>query len=136
MSQENVEIVRRFYAIVNRPLEELTDDLLSEFFDPEVKYYTIQRGILAQRTYLGFGGLRRLSIDFFGAWDELTLEPQEVREAGDDLVIGVVRVNGRMRELKIEENWSALFTLRNARIVRVQAFGSREGAFEAAELRG
>jgi hypothetical protein len=41
-----------------------------------------------------------------------------------------------MRELKIEENWSALFTLRNARIVRVQAFGSREGAFEAAELRG
>jgi ketosteroid isomerase-like protein len=135
MSQENVEIVRRFYAIVNRPLEELTDDLLSEFFDPEVKYYTIQRGILAQRTYLGFGGLRRLSIDFFGAWDEVTLEPQEVREAGDDLVIGVVRVNGRMRELKIEENWSALFTLRNARIVRVQAFGSRGGAFEAAGLR-
>jgi len=136
MPQENVEIVRRFYAIVNRPLEELTDDLLSEFFDPEVKYYTIQRGILAQLTYLGFGGLRRLSIDFFGAWDEVTLEPQEVREAGDDLVIGVVRVNGRMRELKIEENWSALFTLRNARIIRVQAFGSREGAFEAAELRG
>ena len=134
MSQENVEIVRGFYAIVDRPPEGLTDDVLSAFFDPEVKYVTIRRGILAQRRYLGFGGLRRLSIDFFGAWDELAVEPQEVREAGDDLVIGVVRVKGRMHEIKIEEIWSTLFTLRNARIVRVQAFGSREGAFEAAEL--
>jgi hypothetical protein len=52
MSQENVEIVRRFYAIVNRPPEGLTDDLLSELFDPEVEYDTIPRGILAEPTYL------------------------------------------------------------------------------------
>jgi ketosteroid isomerase-like protein len=135
MSQENVEVVRRFYTIGNRPLEELSDDFLSEFFHPEVQYDTIPRGILAQRTYLGFGGLRRLSIDFFGAWDELAVEAQEVQEAGDDLVIGIARVKGRMHELKIEEVWSALFTLRNARIVRVQAFGSRDGALEAAGLR-
>jgi ketosteroid isomerase-like protein len=135
MSQENVEVVRRFYAIGGRPLEELTDDFLGELFDPEVEYDTIPNGMLGGSTYRGFEGLRRFWADFLGAWDELSMEPQEVQQAGDDLVIGVVQIKGRMPEREIDEVWSALFTLRNARIVRVRAFGSREGAFEAAGLR-
>jgi ketosteroid isomerase-like protein len=134
MSRENVESVRRFYAIGDRQPEELTDDFLGEFFDPEVEYHTIPHGMLGGVTYVGFEGLRRFWTNFFGAWDELALEVQEIRQAGDDLVIGVVRAKGRMRDREVEEVFSAVFTLRNARIVRVQAFGSREGAFEAAGL--
>jgi len=39
-----------------------------------------------------------------------------------------------MHELEIDEIWSALFTMRDARIVRVQDFASRDGALEAAGL--
>jgi hypothetical protein len=46
-----------------------------------------------------------------------------------------VRIKGRMPEREIDEDWSALFTLRDARIIRVRAFDSREGAFNAAALR-
>jgi len=135
MSQENVEIVRRFYAIGDRPLPELTDDFLGELFDPEVEYETIPHGMLGGTTYRGIAGLRRFWADFLGTWDELSMEPQEVRDAGDDLVIGVVRIKGRMPERDIDEVWSALFTLHNTRIIRVRAFGSRDGAFDAAALR-
>ena len=134
MSRENVEVVRRFYAIGNRPLEELTDDLLSAFFDPEVEWVPIPQGVLGGNKYVGFEGLRRFWTDFIGAWDELAVEPQEFLEAGD-LVVGVARMKGRMHELEIDEVWSALFTLRNERIVRVQAFASQDGALEAAGLR-
>lgn len=135
MSQENMEVVRRFYAIGDRPLSELTDDRLSELFDPEIEYDTIPHGMLGGTTYSGFEGLRRFWADYLGAWDELSMELQEVRQAGDDLVIGVVRIKGRMPEREIDEDWSALFTLRDARIIRVRAFDSREGAFNAAALR-
>jgi hypothetical protein len=39
-----------------------------------------------------------------------------------------------MHELEIDEVWSSLFTNRDARIVRVQSFATREGALEAAGL--
>jgi hypothetical protein len=90
--------------------------------------------MLGGATYAGFEGIRRFWTDFLGAWDELTLEVQEIREAGDDLVVGVVRAKGRMREREVDEVFSAVFTLRSARIVRVQAFGGREGAIDAAGL--
>jgi ketosteroid isomerase-like protein len=134
MPQENVEIVRRFYAIGDRPIAELTDDFLSELVDPEVEYDTIPHGMLGGKTYAGLEGIRRFWTDFLGAWEELTLEVQEIREAGDDLVVGVVRARGRMREREIDQVFAAVFTFRSARIVRVQAFGGREGAFEAAGL--
>ena len=39
-----------------------------------------------------------------------------------------------MHELELGEAWSALYTLRNGRVVRVQGFTTREGALEAAGL--
>ena len=39
-----------------------------------------------------------------------------------------------MHDLEVDEVWSALYVLRDQRIVRVEAFTSREGALEAAGL--
>ncbi len=135
MSRENVEIVRRFIGSGDRQPEELTDDFLNEFFDPDVEWLPIPQGVLAGSRYVGFEGIRRFWTDFFAAWDELVVEPREFREAGD-FVVGVARMRGRMHELEIDELWSAVFTLREGRILRVQAFASRDGALKAAGLRG
>ena len=131
MSQENIEIARRFVSLGERRPEDLTDDLLKQFFDPDVEWIPLPQGVLAGNTYVGFDGIRRFSIDFFAAWDELVVEPQEFRDEGD-LVVAVMRMRGRMHELEIDEMWSGLFTFHNGRIIRVEAFSNPHEALEAA----
>jgi hypothetical protein len=68
MSQENVEVVRRFLEFGNFQAEDLRDDRLSELFDREVEWIPIPPGLLSASTYVGFEGIRRFSRDFFTAW--------------------------------------------------------------------
>jgi ketosteroid isomerase-like protein len=134
MSEQNVEVVRRAFAVLgDAQPEELTDHALNAFYDPGVEWVPIPQGVLAGNRYVGFEGIRRFSADFIAAWDELRFEPEEFRQSGDR-VIAVIRMRGRMHELEVDEVWSGLFTLRNERIVRVQGFASRGGALEAAGL--
>jgi ketosteroid isomerase-like protein len=136
MPEENVEVVRQSFAVLgDAQLEELTDRVLSEFFDPGVEWVPVPQGVLSGNRYLGFEGIRRFVADFVAAWDEFRSEPEEFRES-DGRVIAVIRIGGRMHDLEVDEVWSALFTLRDERIVRVEAFATREGALEAAGLRG
>jgi ketosteroid isomerase-like protein len=94
MSQENVEMVRRFFAAFgNRQAEDLTDDALKQFFDSEVEWIPIPQGVLAGNRNPGFEGIRRFRADFIAAWDELSVEPQEFREARD-LVVAVYECGG------------------------------------------
>jgi len=120
MSQENVEVVRRFLEFGKFQAEDLPDDRLSGVFDPEVEWIPIPQGLLSQTSYVGFGGIRRFSSDFFAAWDEMHVRPEALRDAGA-VVLADLRMRGRMRELEIDEVWSAVFTLREGRIMRVQA---------------
>ena len=132
MSEENVGVVRRaFAALGDAKPEDLTDDVLREFFDPAVEWVPVPQGVLAGGSYLGFEGVRDFAADFLGAWDDLRAEPEEIRQA-HDRVISVVRMTGRVDDLEVEEAWSSLFTLRDGRIVRVEGFASRDGALEAA----
>lgn len=112
-------------------LEDLTDDFLNEFFEPEVEWRPIPQGVLAGGRYVGFEGMRRFWADFFAAWDEISVAPEEFWDAGDQ-VAARVKVRGRMEDLEVDEVWSILFTLRNGRVIRIENFGSADGALEAA----
>ena len=48
MSQENVEVVRRFLEFGKFQAEDLPDDRLSELFDREVEWIPIPQGVLSQ----------------------------------------------------------------------------------------
>jgi ketosteroid isomerase-like protein len=143
MSEENVEISRRVFAQIvglagSLGPEEiearLTDAALAELYDPEVEWVPVPQGLLAGGSYVGYEGIRRFWADFVSAWDEIVAEPQEFRDVGNDRVVITMRVRGRMHEIEIDEVWSAIWTLRNGRIVRSQAFTSEDGALEAAGL--
>jgi hypothetical protein len=54
----------------------------------------------------------------------MSVKPKALRDAGA-VVLADLRMRGRRRELEIDEVWSAVFTLREGRIVRVQAFATR-----------
>jgi ketosteroid isomerase-like protein len=144
VSQENVEIVRRAFArLVERvgsvgPEEieaQLNDAVLEEFYDPDVEWVPVPQGLLAGRSYVGYEGIRRFWADFVSTWDEYVAEPEEFLDIANDQVVVIMRVRARMHELAIDEVWSAIWTLRNRRIVRSQAFTSQDGALQAAGLR-
>jgi ketosteroid isomerase-like protein len=142
MSRENVEVVRRALAFFgglgghiepDEIAERLPDAALEEFLDPEAELVPISQGLLGGNRYKGYEGIRRFWADFFSAWDEFRADPQEFLEAGAQVVV-VLRMSARMHELEIDEIWSQLWTLRNGRVVRLQAFANAEGALEAAGL--
>ena len=143
MSEENVEIVRRGFAALLRdaPLtrdnveERLSDDALAEFFRPDVEWVIAPQSPLAGGggSYRGYEGVRRFWADLLSAWDDFTVEFEGVLEAGEQVVV-IARMDARVHELEINELWSALLTLREGKVARLQSFTNRDAALEAAGL--
>jgi ketosteroid isomerase-like protein len=145
MSEGNIEVARRVFAHLKlvalggsvgpEELEaQLTDAALEKLYDPEVEWVPVSQGLLAGDSYVGYEGLRRFSADFVSVWDEFVADPQEFRDVGKDRIVVTMRVRGRINELEVDEVWSAIWTLRNGRIVKTQTYTSEDGALEAAGL--
>ena len=143
MSLEHVELVRRWFAFLDQfggqvepdqIADWLPDAALGEFLDPEIEWVPIPQAPLAASSYTGFEGFRHWVADFIAAWDEIHVEPQEFLDRGDQVIV-VVRVRGRARGLEIDELWSSVLTHRDGRLIRIQNFGTPEGALEASGLR-
>jgi ketosteroid isomerase-like protein len=142
LSEENVEVVRRalaFWEGFGEHIEPdeiadlMPDSALQEFLDPEAELIPVAQGLLSGNRYEGYQGIRSFWVDFFSAWDEFRTETRKLVDAGDQIV-SVMRMKGRMHELEVDEIWSQLWTVRNGRIVRVQAFASADSGLEAAGL--
>jgi ketosteroid isomerase-like protein len=139
MSQENVEIVRRLYAHLGAGGsaqefdERLTDDALSAFLDPGVEWITVPDSPLAVDRYVGFEGVRRFWGEFVSAWEDYRVEPLSLHDAGDQVAI-VVHTVGRTHGTEVDGTRSSLLTVRDGKVVRVQAFADRDGALKAAGL--
>jgi ketosteroid isomerase-like protein len=140
VSRENVELVRRLYAELaseGSPDEfeqRLTDDALRRFFDPEIEWVPMGHSLLAAESHRGFDGVRRFWNEFLSTWESYGVELLSVHDAGDQVAV-VVHIAGRTNELEIDETQSSLLTVRDGRVVRVQAFADPEAAREAAGLR-
>jgi ketosteroid isomerase-like protein len=137
--RENVELVRRLYAELasegstDEFEQRLTDDALSRFLDPGIEWVPMSHSLLAVESYRGFDGVRRFWGQFISTWESYGVELLDVHDAGDQVAV-VVRIVGRTNELEIDETQSSLLTVRDGRVVRVQAFADPEAAREAAGL--
>jgi ketosteroid isomerase-like protein len=139
MSQENLELVRRLYAELFSGgsaaefKERLTDDALSAFLDPGVEWITVPESLLAVDRYVGFDGVRRFWGEFVSAWEDYRVEPLTLRDAGDQVAV-VVHIVGRTHGTEVDGTRSSLLTVRDGKVVRVQAFADPDAALEAAGL--
>jgi ketosteroid isomerase-like protein len=139
VSVENVELVRRLYAELasegsSREFERrLTDAALSRFLDPQVEWLPVPDSLLAAESYRGFEGVRRFWGEFVSTWESYMVEPLRFDDAGDQVAV-VVRIAGRTHELAVDDTRSALLTVRDGRVVRVESFADAKGAREAAGL--
>jgi ketosteroid isomerase-like protein len=130
MSEENVEIVRRWIQAFNRGGAETA----LRFMDPEVEW-TTTGAFLEAGTYRGHEGilgyLGRLADEF----EQFQTEPGELIAAGDRVVVPV-RVTGRGKRsgAAVDLTMTMVVLLRDGEIVSIRNFTEKSEALGAAGL--
>lgn len=129
MSAENVERVRESYEFVDR--EHAPDvDLLH----PDVRWHT-RADLPDTATYSGHDGAARLLAEWFGAFDELHVDVEELIDAGEQVVV-VLRLHGRARggAHEVDMFETHVLTMRDGKVSEVHEYLTRAEALEVAGL--
>jgi|Tabmets5t2r1_1033131.scaffolds.fasta_scaffold09932_2 ketosteroid isomerase-like protein len=126
MSTGNIELVRRGYEAWNR------GDLggVLELVDPEFEWEPVE---------IPWSGTMRTRGEFVSylkslgrIWETFRLEPEELREIGDAVLVVVLeRARGRASGVEVEQRLVHLWSFRNGRAHRMQTFFSTRQALEA-----
>ena len=74
--------------------------------------------------------------DWIDTFDEFSIEPIELIDAGRETVVAVLRYGGqaRLSGLEVHETFGAVFTVREGKIARGAEYKTRAQALEAAGL--
>ena len=138
MSQQNVEIVRRLFEVLNQGGADAVVE--AGFLSPKIVFDASRSGIPGVGVLHGREEVRRFfKDDWFAAFPFEEWEIQIDQPIGDgDRVIFKSRQHGRGRTsgaVAAALELGNIFTLSEGQVVRVTLFGRPEGAFEAAGLR-
>jgi ketosteroid isomerase-like protein len=137
MSQENVEIVRRFLEAIGSGSD--SDGLFDEFFDPEGEWHDVPTYPSAG-VYRGRDAFLSHAADFEEAWVDWGIEIEDIRAAEDRVVAriryhGVGKLSGAPLTGDVENPATgAVFELGAGRITRVRQFETHAEALEAVGL--
>jgi ketosteroid isomerase-like protein len=128
MSEENVAVILRMIEALNEGWR-----LVPECFDPEVEY-TTQPDAPMHTTYKGLDGLARSMESLTEVWDTIETEARGFIGTGD---VFVALLHFRLRghsgvELEVDQAWA--YWMRDRRIRRMEQYGSKQEALEAAGL--
>ncbi len=133
ISEQNVEVVRRWYEAVSRG----DLDTLMESVSSDVEFVN---EISAVGTYRGREQIRKMFEEIWELVEDYRVEPEELIEHGDQIVVSV-RLSGRFRHTGISEGvgipgaeMAHVLTIRNGKIVRNHVCRDKARALEAAEL--
>ena len=131
MSQENVEVARRWWAGFNAdgvvPLDLCDEEIVMR--NPA--------SFPVVGPFVGHDGVRQWAKECWEVFDELVMDVEEVLDVGDgERVVSVPRVRGRMRHTGLPTNvqWAGVLTIRAGRVTQAQGYMTRAEALEAAGL--
>ena len=123
MSQEYVEIVRRFLDVVD------VDEALT-YADPAIVWNTIE-----ELPTQGHDEVRASLAHWKAEWDDYKVMPEEFVDMGDRVVVTVrLRGRGRGSGVEIDARFYDVYTVRDGKIVRMDQFTERSQAIQAAGL--
>ena len=135
MSQENVEMVRRFVEAIPRDVEDDVEEMLS-YIDPEGELHSAIVGGAEANVYRGHEGFRRWVADSFESFEEVRNEWSEFRDLDTRvLAFGHVKARGRGSGMELDSPMGWVFTARGGKIVKAEGYLSRAEALEAVGLR-
>ena len=131
MSPENVEIVRLWWDGINEhgmPPRDLCDENIvirnvAEMPDPG--------------PYRGYEGVREWLNNIFEVIDQARFELEETIEVGDgETVVTAQRCLGPARHTRLDVDylWTAVWTIRDGRVLSAQGYANHADALEAAGL--
>ena len=132
MSHEHVEVVRAYFTARSEIGREGVFELLS----PDVVWES-RTDLPDTETYTGHDGVRALFSRFRDVMDEMWFEPDDFILAGNRVIVPLHwggRGKGSGVVFKEREAW--VFTVEDGMIVRVEEYGTKEAALEAAGLSG
>jgi ketosteroid isomerase-like protein len=123
MSQENVEVVRRFLLLG-------VDEALA-YADPEVVWNPAE-----EAASHGHDAVRASLVRWKSEWDDYELVPEGFEDMGDRVLVAVlVRARGRGSGVEVDARFHEVYTLHQGKIVRMDQFTQRSEALEAVGLR-
>ena len=134
MSQENVEIVRRFFeAATQGPEPDFVT--LSRLSRPDHEL-TTDYGAMGGDAFVGMEGYRQALSEFDTDWGRWRQELDDFLDAGKDtvVVLGHLVAQGQSSGIPVEGNWAALVKLREGQIASTRFFLNRSDALEAAGI--
>jgi ketosteroid isomerase-like protein len=130
MSQENVAVARRAYDAFER---DGLDGLL-RYLHPEIEWTTTGTFIEAG-TYRGHEEVRRYLGSMLDEFEDSRNEPQELIDAGDQVVVSA-RLTGRGKRsgAPVELTLTSVAAVRDGMFVRVRNYSTKAEALEAVGL--
>jgi ketosteroid isomerase-like protein len=146
MPESAVELAREVFGRASRlkdpsgrlvdVLDPATLDAVLDFFDPRIEFHEDPRFPEAD-IYKGRDATVRYFTAFMESFDEFTFEPEDFIGVGDDQVLIAIRIHSRGKGsgAKTEAEGGWIFTVRDGKAVRIDAYFDRNEAFEAAGLK-
>jgi uncharacterized protein len=131
MSQENVEVVRRYFHAYDRG----GFDALAEFSHPDINWRAAEGALDDVGLMEGPDAVRHHFEQWEDTFESIRAEVEELVDAGDQ-VVAVVRGIGRMKESEAEVDlrYAIVFSIRDGKIAAGREYFTRAEAFEAAGL--
>ena len=122
----NAEIVRSLYERWAR------GENAADLYHPEIEWSMPHPGGQVKGADQVVAFLR----SFIGAWDDHEIEVEELRELDDGRVLALFneRARGRLSGVETSVSPAGLWTLRDGKIVRFEAYGDRDEGFRRAGL--
>ena len=131
MSQANVEIVRRAHQALNGG----DMDALVVLCDVDFRLDMSDR-VFNPAVYAGHDGIRRFYSEVCDVWASYVWEPEELMEAGDN-VVALLRsiATGQGSGVEVERRTAMVWTVRQGRATALRFFRDCNEALKAVGLR-
>jgi ketosteroid isomerase-like protein len=134
MSRENVEIVERIRAAINK--REISDELAEELIAPDFLIENVSTAV-SDNTFHGVSGLRQWMSDTFDALgDDARYEIEEVLADGEDFLVVRVCIVGRGARsgVPVELRWCGASWFQDGKITRTAGYLLAGEALDAVGL--
>jgi ketosteroid isomerase-like protein len=131
MVSDNQDRLLRAYAAFNRGIAPDWD-----LFDPSNEHDQTQ-GLFLDGVFYGHDGLRAALGEIEADWEDLRLEPQQVIDLGDRLLV-LVRMRARVRDshAELDAQIAHVWEFREGRAVRWSVYGDHATAMRALSASG
>jgi ketosteroid isomerase-like protein len=132
VSEENVELVRRLYEVVD---DAGLEEAVIEFRHPDVEVVPALEGPEGS-IIRGRDGVREFARRWMTTFEDFQVEPERFVDSGGDMVVVYVRDRVRIQgsDAEIDARLLHVWTLTGRKIVRWQLFTEERQALEAAGL--